>query len=533
MEIIRTHKYWRLLEILPGFTSWLALLLPFILAVYYPVIVASIAITYAIFWFFRSVRLSVYLLLSYNKTKKALTTDWNQYLKLADSPQEIKEALANCREEDQKTTLENLQKRLTELQQKNDYKKSTQIYHAILYVTYKESLKVIETSMKSYIESDYNTKKMIFVFAGEERDRENVEKLSKLLQEKYGHYFHDFITTIHPKDLPGEIKGKSANATWAAKKIKEYADKNGISYDDIMVSNFDADTVTHPSYFAELTYKYITETDRNNRTYQPTHMYHNNIWDVPMIVRMIALMGTFWRMAESMDTDKYRSFSSRSLSLQTTIDVNYWDPGVIPEDSRQYWTAYVLSNGKHHLVAIYSPLYMDAVLSETYVETFKSQYIQLRRWAWGACDFPFIVLNLVKNKKIKTWTKIYQIYHIFIAHFFWATAAISIAVLGWLPGLLNSDFRNTVLAHYTPNITSFMLNLAAVGMIASTIISLVLIPKRPAGKGIIDSISLIVQWVLIPITSIFFSAIPALDAQTRLMFNKRLEYKVTEKARKN
>ncbi len=533
MEIIRTHKYWRLLEILPGLTSWLALLLPFWLAMYYPIIVASIAITYAVFWFFRSVRLSVYLLFSYNKTKKALETNWHTYLNLVDNPQEIDEAIKNSPDISEQETFKKLKTTIAKLKANNDYKTSAQIYNFILYVTYKESLLVVETSLKSYIESDFDTKKMVFVFAGEERDQANVEQMSKFLKEKYGHHFHDFITTIHPKDIEGEIKGKSANATWAAKKIKSYADEKGIAYDDIMVSNFDADTITHPSYFAELTYKYITELDRNNRTYQPTHMYHNNIWDVPIIVRMIALMGTFWRMAESMDEDKYRSFSSRSLSLKTTIDVDYWDPGVIPEDSRQYWTAYVLSNGKHKLVAIYSPLYMDAVLSASYVETFKSQYIQLRRWAWGACDFPFIVLNLMQNKKIKLWTKIYQIYHIFIAHFFWATAAISITILGWLPGLLNSEFRNTVLAHYTPNITSLMLNLAAIGMIVSTVISLVLIPKRPSGKGIWDNISLIVQWVFIPITSIFFSAIPALDAQTRLMFNKRLEYKVTEKARKN
>lgn len=532
MEIIRNHKYWRLLEILPGLISWTALLLPILLAVYFPVIVASIAIAYAIFWFFRSARLSVYLLLSYNKTKKALERHWHHYLDLVDHPEKIDQSIAQAEQEDEIEELKALKKAITKLQKNGDYKKTDQILHAILYVTYKESLEVIETSMKSYIDSDYDTKKMIFIFAGEERDQENVMRLSHFLQEKYGDKFYDFVTTIHPKEIPGEIKGKSANATWAAKQLKKYADAKGIKYENIMVSNFDADTVTHPAYFAELSYKYLIDTDRLNKTYQPTHMYHNNIWDVPMIVRMIALMGTFWRMAESMDIDKYRSFSSRSLSLQTTIDVDYWDPGVIPEDSRQYWTAYVLSNGKHRLVPIYSPLYMDAVLSETYINTFKSQYLQLRRWAWGACDFPFIFLNLIKNKKIGLWAKTYQIYHIFIAHFFWATAAISIAVLGWLPGLLNSEFRTTVLAHYTPNITSFMLNLAAIGMIVSTMISLVMIPKRPAGKGIMDSISLMVQWVFIPITSIFFSAIPALDAQTRLMFNKRLEYKVTEKARK-
>ncbi len=45
--------------------------------------------------------------------------------------------------------------------------------------------------------------------------------------------------------------------------------------------------------------------------------------------------------------------------------------------------------------------------------------------------------------------------------------------------------------------------------------------------------SLFFQWLLVPLSSIFLSAIPAIEAQTRLMFNKRLEYQVTPKSRKS
>jgi hypothetical protein len=38
-----------------------------------------------------------------------------------------------------------------------------------------------------------------------------------------------------------------------------------------------------------------------------------------------------------------------------------------------------------------------------------------------------------------------------------------------------------------------------------------------------------IQWITMPVVSIVFGAIPGLDAQTRLLFAKYLEYRLTEK----
>ncbi len=536
MKLIKSHKYWRLLELVPGIISWSALIFPVVIGIFYPSVVAAFLIVYVVIWLFKSLRLSFNLYRAHRIIQKARQTDWNQLIRLFGKPDTIKSVLSKLSKEKQNcltcSYAEDLDQKIFKLKEQSAYIHPDKIYQAIIFVTYKESLELLRESIRSYAESSFDAKKIIFVFGAEERDQENAQKHYQILKQEFGGRFKEFLLTMHPKDIPGEIKGKSANATYAAKELKKYLDKEKIPYENVILSNFDADTVAEKDYFSELTFKYLITPDRTKKTFQPTHMFHNNIWDVPTMVRMVSLSCTFFRMAESMDREKYKSFSSRSMSFQTAVDTDYWDPGVIPEDSRQYWTAYILSDGDHELVSVCTPVYMDAVLDEGYLKTFQSQYLQLRRWAWGVCDFPFVAINLIKNKKISFWRKAYNIFEVMENSFFWATGPLLITFTGWIPGWMNQDFSHSVIAYNLPQVTSFMLTISAMGIITCALVSISIVPKRQGNHPILGRLILIAQWILVPIVSIFLSAIPALDAQTRLMFGWRLEYKVTVKARK-
>jgi ACR3 family arsenite efflux pump ArsB len=70
------------------------------------------------------------------------------------------------------------------------------------------------------------------------------------------------------------------------------------------------------------------------------------------------------------------------------------------------------------------------------------------------------------------------------------------------------------------------------GLVISSILSLTLIPKRPEDKNKFLYVVMALQWILVPITMVIFSAIPGLDAQTRLMFGKYMGFWVTPKVRK-
>lgn len=543
--LIRKHPLWRPLELVPGGLAIAALLLPVILSIFQPIIAASFMIVYTVVWFFRSTKLSFNLYRSTKIVKAALRENWDQLINLQDHPEKIAYEIEKSQSQAEKTSDPKLKKQLQAqakelitmaqhldyLKKHHQYLKSKEILHAIIFVTYKESYKVIRESIESYTKSNYSPSKMILVLAGEVSDQANFLQHAHKIQHEFGSKFKKCLITLHPSNIPGEIKGKSANSTYAAKQLKQYLDDQKIPYDHVITSVFDADTVAHHAYFSELTFKYLTTYDRTEKCYQPTHMFHNNIWDVPVMIRMVALSCTFWRMAESMEKEKYKSFSSRSLSFKTIVEVNYWDPAIIPEDSRQFWTAYNVYNGRHRLVPIYSPVYMDAVLSENYVKTFKSQYSQLRRWAWGVCDFPFVTLNLWHHQKISKFQKIYLIFEFLKNSLYWSTGPLLITFMGFLPSLLNTSFRDTVLAYNLPRMMSNILTLASSGVFMCAVIGLMLMPKRPQ-KNWFGYISLCAQWLLIPIVSIILSAIPALDAQLRLMFGRYLEYKVTEKARK-
>lgn len=533
-EIQRDGKGWRFLETIPGIITWGGLLLPFLMAFYKPEWVALFIVIYTAVWLFRSLKLSFNMSRSYLQTRNAMQIDWAEKLSLlSNKGKNLEKEILNTNNKNYKNSLLKDKNRLEKVIAKKQYLNWEEILHAIIFVTYKEGLEVVEPAIESYINSSFPSEKIVFIYAGEEREGEAFLKRAKHLKQKYGSKFMDFLITVHPKDLPGEIIGKSANCTYAAKELKKFLDKKEINYEKIIVSNFDADTVAHKHYFSELTYKYILTTDRVKKAYQPTHMFHNNIWDVPILVRMVALSCTFFRLAESMEVIKFKSFSSRSNSFQTIVDVDYWDPAVIPEDSRQFWTAYNVYDGKHSLVPLRCPLYLDAVLSDSYLKTFQSQYAQLRRWAWGASDFPFVFINLIKNKKISIFNKVYHIFFFLENSFFWATGPLLLTFTGWIPGLINPEFSNTLLAYQAPRISSNLLTIATSGILLCAILSIILVPKRSEkSHPILDWISLSAQWMLVPIASIILSAIPAIDAQTRLMLGYRLEYKVTPKVRK-
>jgi hypothetical protein len=79
------------------------------------------------------------------------------------------------------------------------------------------------------------------------------------------------------------------------------------------------------------------------------------------------------------------------------------------------------------------------------------------------------------------------------------------------------------------SLVSAILGLCLPCLLLVVLIDWQLRPKHPEGE---DAIDLIIGWAsfaLLPICGLVLCALPALDAHTRLLFGRRLEYRVTEK----
>ena len=178
--------------------------------------------------------------------------------------------------------------------------------------------------------------------------------------------------------------------TYAGRELQKYIASTGIKPLDVIVTTLDADNRPHKYYLAALSYLYAATTDPKYVSYQPIPIYTNNIWDAPAPMRVIATGNSFWNIVLSMRHHMIRNFSAHAQSLQTLIDTDFWSVRTIVEDGHQFWRTYFRYDGNHEVYPLYVPIYQDAVLSTTYWKTLKAQFIQLRRWAWGASDVAYV-----------------------------------------------------------------------------------------------------------------------------------------------
>src|SRR4029079_8191996 len=133
--------------------------------------------------------------------------------------------------------------------------------------------------------------------------------------------------------------------------------------------------------------------------------------------------------------------------LGSLIDTDFWSVRTIVEDGHQYWRTWFRYDGKHEVYPIYTPIYQDAVFTEKYTKTLKMQFVQLRRWAWGASDIAYVANQgfLMKNK-IPKIDLIFKFFRLLEGHITWAVAPLVIAFGAFIPALFNShDFASVQL----------------------------------------------------------------------------------------
>jgi len=547
------RKSQRFFEIIPGAMTWSTFALMILLSMFFPAVAAIGIIVFDIYFILKIIFITYYSIEGNLKMSAGKKTNWWDRCENIEHPAEyateVKAHIQVMQESIREIAfwnIKNLWLVRSKIKKEKKYLQEVEnlipmekeiwdwrsIVHVIMLPTAGESAEIIEPAIQSLVNCNFPKSQMILLLATEEREDPKT-RLAKVeyLQNKFKGVFRDFLVTTH-EVADGEMKCKASNATYAAKKLMTYLDERKIDYKKVIFSNFDCDSVAHPEYFAALTYAYITNPKRLQRAYQPIPMYFNTLWDTNAVVRMIVTGSSFWHLYQSTRREMV-TFSSHSEPFDTLVKVGFWSVNIISEDSNIYWKCLTYFDGDYEVQPIHLPISLDAVLAETWWKTIKNQYRQNRRWAYGIENFPVTMRAMWPNKKIPLGTKLRISYEMLEGHYTWATTAFVLALLGWLPLYLGGEaFAASVLAHNLPMLTQSLMQVSLFGMFVSIPLSMLSLPPKPKKYHWTRYFNMLFQYLLFPIVAIF-SALPAIDSQTRVMTGNYFgEFWVTEKIRK-
>lgn len=487
----------RLAEIAPAFLVWATFAVAITLSFVRPLWAIYFVIAFVVYWVIRLFYMAIWLIISWVTYRRHARIDWHAKLRGLDK----------------------------------DYR---DYYHVVMYPTYREPYEVIERSFEQLLATDYPKDRMIVVLGGEERDRDNFMAIAQRIEQKYGQQFHQLIVTVHPP-APDELPGKGANVHYMETQLKLSIDQLGVSYDNVIVSCFDIETLPAREYFAYLSYQYLTHPRPTRASYQPLVLYNNNIWESTPIIRVVASATTFWLLTDLSRPEKLLTFSSHSMSFRMLVDVGFHDKTIVTEDSRICLQGFVHYDGDYEVVPMFTTVSMDTVYIGNFWQSLINQYKQMRRWAWGVEHFPWMwrhFFGAQANRRIPLTKRIHYFWNQVEGMYSWATAPLLILIVGRLPLWLAGDgARSTALFQNAPNTLETLMLIGMIGLVANSIMYTFMLPPKPEHRGWWHYPIMVVQWVIFPVTMVIFGSIPAVDAQTRLALGGkyRLGFWVTEK----
>jgi len=514
VEDAQTDRYrWlqRLLEIVPGLISWAIILGPIWLSFSYPWLVAYFVLTFDFYMLCRSLWLAVTVVIGYRRVRDVEATDWMERLRGHD----FAGATHALRASDEGA-------------QDSAAPDWTEMVQLALIPTYTESLTTLRETVRALAVADWPRERKICAIITRETDEQGRANVATLRAE-FGHAFADFIHVLDPLE-PGIVIGKSSAMAWGGRTLyRTLVRERGMDPSRILITDLDADFRVHPKYFTYLAWMHLSDPNRETQLYQPIPYFHNNVWQAPILLRLFAGVLTQLQLWRNVMPEKLISFSSYSTTLKLVHEVGYWATDAIPEDSRFYWKSYFTYGDRFRAVPLFIPIYGDAVRARTYWRSMMVQYTQARRWAWGVTDIPFVVQNSFRHPEIPRFSRVWRILNLFWEHISWAIGPFVITFGALIPLVLNPAFGQTILGQNLPLFTSTMLSAAFVALLVMIYIENAIVPPRPASWNLPTRAISYLQWLGLPIIGILFSNLPALDAQTRLLTGRYLEYRVTEK----
>lgn len=531
----RTRLY-RFMEMVPGLLSIGAIVLLVVLSFLSPLAASIYILLLVLLTFVRAITTAFRTIQGRVAMQKTVKLDWAKRLDDLSHP-------AKALKEYDQLSVEQIKQEyklmdhvvnLRQLAEGDGYPKPRQIINVVMVALYNESYDVLGPTMQNLANLNYDIKHNLVVFiCYEQRGGSAALQTVEQIRRKWKGVFRDLVFVEHPDGLPNEVIGKGPNLTYAGQDVAGWVRHHQIDPKNVIVTSLDSDNKPDKQYFSYLTYKWIMTPNRQQCSFQPICLFNNNLWDVPAPMRVVAMSNSFWNVISSMRPNTLKNFASHSQGLHPLIEMGFWSKRTIVEDGHQYWRSYFFFDGDYEVIPLHMGIGQDAVLSGTYKKTLKAQFVQMRRWAYGASDDAYIVSKILnkdfKGSRFDAWMRFIRSLE---GHVSLACLAPIVALGAFAPLFINPvAAHNSILVNDLPLIVSRVQQVAVVGLLITVITSLSLLPPRPKRYKKSKNILMVVQWVLMPITSICYSSASAYVAQWRLLRGKYMEkFDVTEKA---
>lgn len=491
----------RSLEILLGALTWALLTSPIWLGLIFPEAIVYMLTFFTVYWSYMAARHTYGMWRGYAKYKEEMKVDW----------------MREC----QKLELSQLPDKRTLPKSFGDVK------HFLLIPAFSEPKSVLKDTIDAIFNQTFPTKQITLVFTIEEKYSERLIKDIKEIIGDREALLDRVLIYVHPAGIPGEAKGVAgANRTWGAKNAVDDLKKFGENLRNYIFSTIDADHILNHQYVARLTHLYLTTDKRDNHYFSTAvHLFDNNLWRVPVMMRIEANAVTLGSLSDWINSGGKNkdTFSSYSCSLITLIDADFWDVTLGVDDTIFYWRAFAARDGEFDGIPHYIPYSADAVEGKDFLDAHRSLYKQLLRWGWGAIDFPISMKEFLKNKNIKLSRKISWVKR-HIQHRVVLINIVFLITFGFgLLTLVNPYVKQSNFAYSLPDIMSVILTITLIFLIPGTYYRTKLSKPVPKNWSLLRKFLILLEGPLIILNLLTFSFFPWIEAQTRLMLGKRLE----------
>ena len=491
----------RILEMSLGLMTWSLLTSPIWLGILYPKAIVYMLTFFTVYWSYLAAKHTIGLILGYNNYAREMKVNWlEEYTKLDFANLPDPETLPSSKED---------------------------LRHFLLIPAVNESYNVLKGAIDGIFNQTFPLNQLVLVYTIEEKYAEETEKRIREIIGDRVNQLYKFMLFVHPRGIEGEAIGVGgANRSWGARHAVAELQNSGENIRNYIFSTVDADHVIDPQYLSRLAHLYLSTPRRDNHYYSTAvHLFNNNLWRIPMMMRIEAnavTMGSLsdWSATKGALKD---SFSAYSASLKTLIDANYWDVTLGIDDTIFYWRSFFVRNGDFDGICHYIPYSADAVEGKNFIDSHISMYRQLLRWGWGAIDFPLSMKEFLKNKKLPLAKKLGWLAKLLERRVVLVNMVFLITFGFSLVTLVNPYVKQSNFAYSLPNIMSQILTVTLIFIIPATVYRFKLVSPMPKSWHWWRKIPVLLEGPLIMINLLTYSFFPWVDAQTRMLFGKKMK----------